>query len=142
MAEPPGKESAAETLQVILRALERYPAPLPIPVDSPASASRHRFAYVPSLEASLAIYAKCLQTHPLEKETAHEAFAAVAPRVLERCKALAKSQSRPGARKERLALLGDLSILAAVFVRAPGEPSSGPYAAVDGMIQKLLVLQV
>ncbi len=142
MAEPRGKESATDALQVILRALERYPTPMPIPVDSDASASRHRFIYVSPLEASIMIYAHYLQKSPLEKATAYEAFAAIAPRVLERCKALIKTSTRSESRKERLALLGDLSNLAVMFVSAPGELTSDSYVAVDRMIRRLLAHQI
>lgn len=135
----------AKALALFIGALERYPAPVPSPVDGgPAR-------YIPALDVAMTIYAERFQRTEEEEEIIKPAFAGAAPKVLERCQGLYGAlvdalvdggRPPPGVRTDYAALMHELGTLAAVFVGPPGGASAGPYAplytAACGMIRGLM----
>jgi len=134
-------------LGLIIRALERYPSPIPVPPEPGEPGS---VRYVPPIRLAMGLYAERFQRTD-EEDIIKSAFAALAPKVLERCQALIGtimnaivdgSGCPPETRADYMALLGELSTLATVFVGPAGAASTGPYAphytAVCEMISGLM----
>lgn len=139
-----------EALALVVRTLARYPSPAPAP-----GRALGPVRYVPPIELAMALYCAHFQRTG-EEATIGAAFAAVAPKVLGRCRALegalleaiADGAPRPaGARADYMSLLGELSALACVFASpagpaGPAGAASGPfrpqYTAVCEMITALM----
>ena len=133
----------AEPLGRILGALRNYPRPA-------VAQAEGGVRYLPPLALAVDLYARHFQRAENETLIA-EAFAAVLPKVLGRCRALISAAlnavadgGAPGATEapEYLSLVGELSSLATMFVgRAGGGAFAGPlapqYAAVCDMLEAL-----
>lgn len=148
-AEAPGDPPAeapqigAETaLDLILGALQNYPAPVAFPVPAPAT-SPPRVMYVSPIPAAVTIYAQVFSSQEGEGDTACAAFAEVLPKVCERVAvhiaqvlneiadgAVAPSEKgAPGEKSiEHESLAEDLHNLATVFAGSSENASEGPYA--------------
>lgn len=138
-------EGQARALALLIRVLDRYPAPVPVP---PPPGLRGR-RYVPALDIAMTIYAERFQRSEEEK-TIKSAFAAVAPKVLERGEALVGTIINaivdggrpPEVQADYMTLMHELSTLATVFVGPPGAVNTAPYApqytAVCEMIKELM----
>jgi hypothetical protein len=139
-------EGQARALALLIRALDRYPAPVPVP---PPPGEKGPGRYAPALDIAMTIYAERFQRSE-EEETIKSAFAAVAPKVLERGEALVGTIMNaivdggrpPGVQADYMTLMHELSTLATVFVGPPGAVFTGPYApqytAVCEMIKGLM----
>lgn len=95
--------------------------------------------YAPPIHLAMGLYAKMFQRTE-EEEIIKSAFAALAPKVLRRCQALIGTVMDaivdgggcpPETLADYMALLGELSVLAAVFAGQPGaaDSTNQPYAA-------------
>lgn len=113
-------EAGGRALGLILKALDRYPDPLPVEVDP--TSTPPRFAYVSPLAAAVALYGARFQKTS-EEGLILEAFAAAASKVFERCRAhIAASMNAivdggrgRELRREYMTLIGELGGLAAVL---------------------------
>lgn len=120
-------DAAAQALTHLLRALERYPAPLPTPTSS-APGRPPRFRYTPALDAAMDLYTSLISGTDLEV-VAVEAFVGVAPKVLERSRAVVaqmRAARAPELAAEYHAAMHELGVLAAIFV-GDDDPFAGPY---------------
>jgi hypothetical protein len=135
MAEP-RTEHRAE-LELVLAALRRYPRPVRAEGAS---------VYRPPLLVAVGLYAQFFQKSTEEAVIA-EAFAAVLPKVLGRCRAHISAamnaivDGAPESLPEYLDLVSELSTLATMFVGRAGDPYAGPhapqYVAVCEMVKAL-----
>lgn len=127
----PDPQQNAKALALAVRALERYPAPMPLPVEGGP------MRYHPALDVTMTIYVERFESTE-EEETIKAAFAAIVPKVLERCQrfyetildAIVDGGRLPEeVQADYMNLMHELSILAAVFAGPPRGASADPYAS-------------